>query len=123
MRNTGGTIDFMCDRGDCGKTFVSRNHLKNHVDLHDNNLKKCYFCLWRAPPGESLKFSTHLDQHFDNPRFKCSACGKLFFRKIDLNDHFEAIHEKPDGKYKCKICPYKTCSRHLLYYHLRHNHH
>ena len=108
----------MCDRGDCGKKFCKKSDLSQHLDLHDNNLIKCHFCPWGAPGGQTHRTSTHYDQHFNMPNFLCSECGQKFFRKKGLLDHFEIYHEKVLGKYKCKICDYKTYSRLSLGQHI-----
>lgn len=121
-KSTGGTIDHMCDRGDCGKTFKDNYSLLQHLDLHDNNLAKCFFCPWGAPAKNGDKISTHFDQHFNNPKFKCSYCNKIFFRKREVKDHIEIFHEKDHGKYKCFYCSFKAYSRVHLNRHLRKEH-
>ena len=47
-KSTCGSIDYMCDRGDCGKRFESNYALQHHIDMHDNNLEGCFFCSWRG---------------------------------------------------------------------------
>ena len=121
-KSVGGSVDFMCNRAECGKTFQKKSALQNHIDLHDNNLQICYFCPWRAPPGNTDKISTHFDQHLDRPGFQCSSCGRLFFRKREMIDHFEAIHEKTVGRYKCTICKFSTHSRTFFHNHVRNVH-
>ena len=110
-RSVAGSIANRCNRGDCGKTFESQAALKNHTDLHDNNLQVCYFCPWRSPPGKTENICTHFDQHLDHRRFECQSCDQKFFRKGEMDHHFEAVHEKPIGKYKCLICNFTTHSR------------
>ena len=116
-KTVGGRIDFMCDRGNCGKTFSNDHHLKRHQNLHDNNLVHCYLCPWKTPVGQNSHISTHYDQHFNRANFKCSICDKTFYRRILLNYHFEIYHEKIEGKYACKHCPYRTHSKDCLFKH------
>lgn len=109
-----GSIEFVCDRGTCGKTFADLSALVKHINLHDNNLEKCYFCPWGAVVGQTSHIATHLNQHLNQATFKCLFCVKRFFRKDHLDLHFEIYHEKIDGKYTCKHCGYKTHSRGCL---------
>ena len=80
-KSVGGTIEIMCDRGNCGKTFRRQSELIDHLNLHDNFLQKCYFCPWGAPPGQTNSIKTHLNQHIGQANMKCSYCDKKFFSK------------------------------------------
>lgn len=104
------------------KTFENTATLQKHKNLHDKNLSRCYFCQWGAAVGETLLISTHLDLHFDNANFKCSACGQRFFRKRALTDHFEIFHEVVPGKYNCKYSDFLSHSRLALGHHLMNKH-
>ena len=75
-----------------------------------------------SPVGQTHLISTHLNQHLNLTNFECSVCKKRFFRKVSLDDHFEIYHEKVEGKYRCKICVYKTYSRLSLGQHMLKNH-
>ena len=113
----GGRLEFLCDRGNCGKTFQSPSDLKKHQNIHDNILETCYFCPWGVPVGQTTNIATHLDKHLNHASFKCLVCGKSFFRKIYLQHHFEIHHEKIEGKYKCSFCPYRTHSKDCFNHH------
>ena len=121
-KSIGGHIEYSCEKVECGKKFRNSRSLKNHINLHENNITRCYFCPWGAAVGEDLHISTHLDKHFLRPRFRCSSCGKTFYLKKDRNDHFENMHEKTIGKYNCKICPFQGHSRLHLGNHMQRNH-
>ena len=121
-KSVGGSVEFMCERGNCGKTFCSNSDLLKHHNLHDNILDKCPFCPWGSPVGQTHLISIHLNQHLNLTNFECSVCKKRFFRKVSLDDHFEIYHEKVEGKYRCKICVYKTYSRLSLGQHMLKNH-
>ena len=116
----GGSIEFMCDRGDCGKTFRFILGLQIHLEIHDNHLKKCYFCPWTAPFSEKRQHKVHLNQHISKPDFKCSMCDKAFFRKQNLDEHMEINHEKNFDKYKCGKCGWKTYTRNYYFQHMKH---
>ena len=113
-KSVGGTSEFSCIHGNCGKTFRRIAELIKHHNLHENNLDKCYFCPWGTPRGQTHNVETHLNQHLGEPNFKCSMCEKAFFRKFLLDYHFEVHHEKLEGKYSCQYCPFKTHSRNYL---------
>ena len=112
----------MCDRDGCGKKFRRRGELVRHLNLHDNNLEKCFFCPWGVARGQTNAIATHLNQHLGQANFECTICQKRFYRKISLKDHFESYHEKVEGKYRCKICVYKTYSRLSLGQHMLKKH-
>ena len=116
-KSVGGTIEIMCDRGNCGKTFRRQSELIDHLNLHDNFLQKCYFCPWGAPPGQTNSIKTHLTQHIGQANMKCSYCDKRFFRKKHLDAHIEVRHEIVPDKYRCKNCGMKTHSRGYLHKH------
>ena len=122
QNNDSGSIEFQCDRGNCGKFFANRGALRHHLNLHDNNVVKCYFCPWGAPLGKTLNISTHLNQHLGTPEYECPFCERRFYRKDHVLIHCEIYHEKIEGKYRCKFCEYKTHSRAALSDHKTRNH-
>ena len=119
-KSVGGTLENMCDRGNCGKTFRFESELRMHLRLHDNAVTKCSFCPWKTSNPTYLQ--QHIDHHFKTPKFNCSKCDRSFYIKNNLDHHFETTHEIIKDKYKCKICPYKTNSKSNFCHHLRRNH-
>ena len=119
LKSVGGTLDQMCDRGDCGKTFEKHSQLLRHLNIHDNNLKNCYFCPWKTPVATTSHLENHLKQHFGQADFTCHICDRSFFLKNLLDYHFEAHHEIVPGKHKCKLCDFRTFSRYALRNHRR----
>ena len=109
-KSSGGSVEFMCDRGDCGKSFKKPFPLVRHLKIHDNLYENCYFCPWRGNPFDSEWISSHLNQHLGQALFECSHCDKKFYRKDLLSKHFEVIHEKIEGRYTCRTCGFKTHS-------------
>ena len=121
-KSIGGSLEYQCRKTECGKRFLNIRQLKNHENIHDNNLRNCYFCPWAGALGEDVHISTHFDRHFLRPRFKCSDCEKTFYMKKDRNNHYENKHELVIGKYICKFCTYQTHSRILLVSHVKRKH-
>ena len=113
----GGSVEFMCDRGDCRKTFQHQTALQTHLNLHDNNVTKCYFCPWVCSRPNLLQ--EHLDHHFLTARYKCSFCSLTFYKKNNLDYHFEIAHEIIRDRYQCDFCNFKTHSRDSLSKHSR----
>ena len=118
-KSVGGSIEFTCDRGDCGKTFDSKTDLERHLGRHDNNFQKCFFCPWASQTHNRMYISAHYDHHSNQPRFKCEICEKQFFVRYDMEKHFENSHEKIEGRYKCKICSFRGHSRVHLANHMK----
>ena len=110
-------MEFMCDRGDCLKTFKNTHGLTKHLRLHDNDVIRCFFCQWVTGTPHELR--PHLDHHFETPQYKCSKCGRAFFQKNNLDFHFEITHEIIKDKYRCKFCDYRTWSKNALFGHMR----
>ena len=117
-KSTVSSCEFQCDRGDCGKTFSKAFGLIHHLNLHDNNLYKCYFCPWGCSAGLNQSIDIHLNQHFGTPQYDCSFCDKKFYWKQHLTTHMEIYHEKIEGKYGCSYCQYKTHSKVSLCLHI-----
>ena len=116
--STSRSCEFQCDRGDCGKTFSTQSALTNHVNLHDNNLYKCFFCPWGCPKGLHMAINEHLNHHFRTREFDCPFCDKKFYRKHVLKQHIERFHEKIEGKYRCSYCEYTSHSKATLGMHI-----
>ena len=118
-KSVGGSLEYMCDRGDCKKTFRRIGELRVHLNLHDNIVKKCFFCPWVKADGKLNLFNQHLDHHFITPRYKCTKCDAAFYQKNNLDFHFEITHEIIKDKYKCKNCKFQTYSKNIFFQHLR----
>ena len=120
VKSIGGTVEYMCDRGSCGKTFRNSTELRHHVMVHDNSLPRCPFCPWKGV-GTATR-NIHFDHHFEIRRFECALCPKKFFSRALANIHFENFHEKVEGKFKCKLCDFAGHSRIHLNNHMQRTH-
>ena len=110
--------EFHCDRGNCEKAFGRKIDLQRHLNLHDNNTEKCYFCPWHCASGSTQAVRVHLNHHYGYPEFECSYCEKLFYTNAHLKHHIELYHEKIEGKYKCPFCYFKTYAKNNLFAHI-----
>ena len=115
-KSVGGSLEYLCERGDCKKTFRHSGELRIHLNLHDNIVTKCFFCPWVTA---DRKIHHHLDHHFKTPRYKCTKCDAAFYQKNNLDFHFEITHEIIKDKYKCEKCNYQTYSKNIYFRHLR----
>ena len=119
-KSKGGSLDFQCEHSECGKRFSNNVQLELHQKIHRNDLHKCFFCPWAGVQHQDI--SAHYDRHFLHPRFKCPECERAFFRKQEMNDHLENVHEKTVGRYKCKFCNFMTHNRTSFNSHVRIQH-
>ena len=113
-----GVVNFNVIEETAEKTFSKAFGLIHHLNLHDNNLYKCYFCPWGCSAGLNQSIDIHLNQHFGTPQYDCSFCDKKFYWKQHLTTHMEIYHEKIEGKYGCSYCQYKTHSKVSLCLHI-----
>ena len=49
QNNDSGSIEFQCDRGNCGKTYRNQSELHRNLDIHDNFFEKCFFLSLEGP--------------------------------------------------------------------------
>ncbi|KAG5679410.1 hypothetical protein PVAND_008977 [Polypedilum vanderplanki] len=90
---------FQCDI--CGISLKTKNHLVNHLKIHENP-KKCPICSIILP-----NIDAHIKRHKQvKSTFTCSQCNRECATKQALNEHIQRIHErKPLGKfYSCSVC-------------------
>lgn len=92
----------------CNKVFLRDVYLKKHMKCHENKeknvseLEKKFMCEICAKTFTKI---SNLNKHFKNhmsPNFKCTICGKEFFRKDVLENHVLVAHKKE--QFKCKEC-------------------
>ena len=119
-KSTGGRLNLQCEHPECGKRFTDNFRLERHENIHRNNLRKCFFCPWAG--AEERDALIHSDKHLLNARYKCSDCGKKFYKKESLTLHFEGQHEKIEKKYSCKLCSFQTHAKYLLKCHVQRKH-
>ncbi|XP_037869865.1 zinc finger protein 773 isoform X1 [Bombyx mori] len=115
---------FVC--GECGKRFVSKTNLKDHIDWeHLKRVKfRCKVC------DKPFKTHTSLYLHMQNvhtheSRKKsnlCHVCGKRYQNSAKLKSHITALHTS-HTPYRCGKCSAAFSWHSSLYRHLKEIHH
>nr|XP_021199290.2 zinc finger protein 90-like [Helicoverpa armigera] len=107
----------------CFKVLKSHSHfnlhLKNHVALsrrkRKSKLHDCGSCDYRSINKNSLE--AHINKvHLNIRPYKCNECGKGFYKKSNLTQHF-VTHEKVKDK-TCEICGDTFVNEKTLFEHL-----
>ena len=98
--------DFPCFT--CNKRYVTKEGLKDHIEIVHDEHKKCKICGLRAENEELLK--EHLKSHPE--RVGCSECGLTVATRMDLRTHMLKHHE--EQMTSCGRCGVKVTSRHEL---------
>ena len=92
----------------CEKSFSRKDHLKNHLKVHDPNkeLFQCKLC--SKEYASSLAYRTHLAQHrAEKGELICGVCQELFTDKSNLLRHIKVhagARSVKDGDEKTKQC-------------------
>lgn len=85
----------------CDRRFRILSKLKLHLEIHTTKPELlCSICKRGQKSPEELE--AHIKSHDDN-RLQCPSCGKLFTRRPNLNEHYNAVHLKLKP-YKCQVC-------------------
>lgn len=107
-------IKYICDT--CGKGFVSKNGLSQHVLVHsDARPFPCKVCKFSFKTRHELRF--HVTVHYGVKPFTCDVCGKSFRLRKELIRH-NIIHTDT-VPHICAYCSKGFRFRHLLIQHIR----
>jgi len=104
----GGSIEHVCDRGNCGKRFNRAKQLAIHLKIHDNISVKCHFCPWTGIQEKNRVL--HFNNHFRIKPFECSQCDAKFYTTSQRMYHETQVHEKILRVLKCGSCDFSTVS-------------
>ena len=97
----------------CEKSFSRKDHLKNHVKVHDPNkeLLQCDKC--GKQYSSPLAYKTHLAHHaMEQGETTCGVCGQAFDDQKSLAKHLKVhagARSVKEGSEKTKKCP--SCDR------------
>ena len=92
------TMTFLCPT--CGKTFLSKEKLRFHKQIHSEQILTCHIC--DEICIGTKKFSNHLKKH---QTFECSNCNST----VKLNSqgsHMKTCLKQEGKRYSCPECPY-----------------
>ena len=113
----GGSIDYACDRGNCGKRFRFAGNLKDHLRLHDNDVYRCHFCPWTGVMQHN--YLSHLNTHFQIKPYLCTFCDLRFYTISHRTRHESIFHEKIKPVLGCGSCDFKTLNEHQYRKHIK----
>ncbi|XP_052773081.1 zinc finger protein 271-like [Mya arenaria] len=104
-----GRRDYMCEH--CGKGFSSNQNVRTHINqIHEKRtpLFPCDVCKKQYKSKNTLK--QHLKIHNNQRDFKCKLCSRAFIQKISYQDHMKG-HEKGESlrKRACFVKPTEFC--------------
>ena len=114
-----GSIEYACDRGNCGKSFENSYGLQNHLNMHDNCLYRCHFCAWTGVSSTLHLIVTHYNSHFKIRPYQCSFCDAKFYKTTTRTQHERNIHENFKRLFKCGSCDFASVSATLYYKHIK----
>lgn len=89
---THSDLPHMCSY--CGKRFLKKSQLDNHVDSHTGKSREqhqCSTCAKTFTRRQGLQ--EHLWTHKETKRFSCPSCDKHFTAKRYYNWHMKTIHK------------------------------
>jgi uncharacterized Zn-finger protein len=96
---------FECTLKGCGKSFKSKEGLKQHLSVHAG--VKDFVC---AECGYAVRTKHHLKLHVLKKHTEmkrsipCEVCGKLFRHMSNLKCHFYTHKARQERQHKCIIC-------------------
>ncbi|KAI5706689.1 hypothetical protein M8J75_010463 [Diaphorina citri] len=142
LRSHSGVRPFICTI--CNKSFVQRNHLNRHTNIHTGPGYQCNICgrvmndrtnlkvHMRNHTGEKkyicevcgkgfVQWSSHyyhMFTHSESRNFQCTVCDKKFATPAGLREH-KRVHVISEEKHICETCGNSFSSRRNLLYHIK----
>ncbi|KAK3100404.1 hypothetical protein FSP39_019331 [Pinctada imbricata] len=86
----------------CGKEFKTKNHLKQHFEVHSEDRPFiCNICGFAFK--NKFHLTDHLRTHTGERKHTCDFCSMKFNRKHGLKRHMFRRH-KSEIKFRCDVC-------------------
>ncbi|XP_051910238.1 zinc finger protein PLAG1 [Hippocampus zosterae] len=98
-----GERPYRCSQPGCAKAFVSKYKLFRHTATHSpEKSHKCSYCEKKFHRKDHLKNHLHIhDPHKE--AFACRHCGKIYNTKLGFKRHL-ALHAANSGDLTCRVC-------------------
>ena len=108
------TVKHDCLCVHCEETFISRAHLKRHVEQVHKKIKnyKCSQCDYNVYLKCTLKRHVSI-VHEKTRNFQCTHCDRAFSLKGNLVKHVDQVHSKIK-RYNCSKCEFKSYHRNVM---------
>ncbi|XP_065226778.1 zinc finger protein 182-like [Planococcus citri] len=106
----------------CGKSFIKKSNLTDHMIEHMYGLPMCHICGQVIPKQE---YKNHIKSHVKNKeQFVCGTCNEYFPSKGSLKLHFLRKHtyKKRKPGYKCYECAKTFHNKSVLEVHIKQGH-
>ena len=87
---------YCCEK--CGKSFVQKRRMEEHIIIHHNPQEKSYIC---DLCGKSFASQASLTSHRGEFHFKvleCELCDRFFGSKKKMNRHILSVHGDNKGQ-------------------------
>ena len=109
---------FPCEK--CGKTFMSKDIMINHLETHIAKPSEIFYCnICHTKFTLRKNYLRHIKEIYDgeNPRHLCEVCGDLFCTGKLLKKHHNEVHKEVIS---CPICDQIFTTKMALQRHTNH---
>ncbi|XP_037135184.1 zinc finger protein PLAG1 isoform X1 [Syngnathus acus] len=113
-----GERPYCCSQPGCTKAFVSKYKLLRHMATHSpEKTHKCSYCEKMFHRKDHLKNHLHIHDPYKEA-FACQECGKSYNTKLGFKRHV-ALHAANNGDLTCQVCLQPFPSTGVLLEHLK----
>ncbi|XP_061661597.1 zinc finger protein PLAG1 isoform X3 [Syngnathoides biaculeatus] len=113
-----GERPYCCSQAGCTKAFVSKYKLLRHMATHSpEKTHKCSYCEKMFHRKDHLKNHLHIHDPYKEA-FACQECGKSYNTKLGFKRHL-ALHAANSGDLTCQVCLQPFPSTGVLLEHLK----